>query len=244
MFASETSSDIRVAPPYAAWTGGVLADPAGSTAVRLFCFPCAGAGASAFREWPHSLPRTVALFPMQLPGREGRFMELAHTEFRPLIEGLARALVPLLDVPFAFFGHSMGAIIAFELARELRRTLGTQPVHLFVAGARAPHLPDRDIPNRYLSDSDFVARLRHWNGIPPRYWRRRSFSESCSRRFARTSFCARRMRIVSKSLSTARLQSLADAPMQRCAPGSSPPGACTRRGGSPCGFFPAVISSP
>jgi surfactin synthase thioesterase subunit len=104
---------------------------------------------------------------MQLPGREGRFMEVAHTEFRPLIEALAGALVPLLDVPFAFFGHSMGAIIAFELARELRRTLGTQPVHLFVAGARAPHLPDRDIPNRYLSDRDFVARLRHWNGIPP-----------------------------------------------------------------------------
>src|SRR5262249_1482612 len=98
--------------------------------------------------------------------REGRFMEPAYADLPALVGALVLAIAPLLDVPFAFFGHSMGAFIAFELARELRRTSRPLPVHLFVAAARAPHLPDRDTPYRSLADEEFVARLKRLNGFP------------------------------------------------------------------------------
>src|SRR4051812_38568638 len=87
--------------------------------LRLFCFPFAGGGASAFRLWSQGLPLTVDVCPVQPPGRETRFREPAYTRLPPLVTALADALRPHFDRPFAFFGHSMGAIVAFELAREL-----------------------------------------------------------------------------------------------------------------------------
>jgi medium-chain acyl-[acyl-carrier-protein] hydrolase len=83
----------------------------------------------------------------------------------PLVEALAAAL-PLAGVPFAFFGHSMGALIAFELARELARRGRPGPLHLFVSGRRAPQVPDREEPLHRLPDPEFVVRLRELNGTP------------------------------------------------------------------------------
>jgi medium-chain acyl-[acyl-carrier-protein] hydrolase len=71
-----------------------------------------------------------------------------------------------MDKPFVFFGHSMGALISFELARQLRRDYGKQPIQLFVSGRRAPQLRDRDLPTNTLPESDFVAELRRLNGTP------------------------------------------------------------------------------
>src|SRR5262245_51196446 len=107
-------------------------------AVRLFCFPYAGGAASAFRGWARSLPGSVDVCPVQLPGRESRFREPAFTRLGPLVEMLAESLRPCLDRPFAFFGHSMGAIVAFELSRRLQREHGRQPLRLFVSGCGAP----------------------------------------------------------------------------------------------------------
>jgi medium-chain acyl-[acyl-carrier-protein] hydrolase len=84
----------------------------------------------------------------------------------PLVEALAQALAPLLDRPFAFFGHSLGALVGFELARQLRRQSGISPVRLFVSAARAPQTAGRDRPTHSLPEGEFLGELRRLNGIP------------------------------------------------------------------------------
>ena len=134
--------------------------------LRLFCFPYAGGGASIFRTWSDGLPAEVEVCPIQLPGRGTRLMEPLFTQLSPLIRALAQALLPLLDKPFAFFGHSLGAVVSFELARQLRRQYGVQPVRLFVSASRAPQLPHRGLPVHTLPEGDFLAELRRLNGTP------------------------------------------------------------------------------
>ena len=95
--------------------------------LRLFCFPYAGGSALMFRTWSNALPADVEVCPVQLPGRSTRLTERPFTELSPLIQVLAQALSPLLDKPFAFFGHSLGALVGFELARQLRRQYGVNP---------------------------------------------------------------------------------------------------------------------
>ena len=91
--------------------------------LRFFCFPYAGAGASAFASWADLMPPEVELCAVQLPGRESRLREKPFVRLPPLVRAVRESLRPYLHKPFAFFGHSMGALISFELARELRRTL-------------------------------------------------------------------------------------------------------------------------
>jgi surfactin synthase thioesterase subunit len=134
--------------------------------LRLFCFPYAGGRASYVRLWPENLPSSVEVCAVELPARGRRLKEPPITRITPLVESIARALYPYLDKPFAFFGHSMGALISFELARELRREYGLQPAQLFVSGRRAPQIPDRDPPTNSLPEHDFVAELRRLNGTP------------------------------------------------------------------------------
>ena len=134
--------------------------------LRLFCFPYAGGGALIFRTWADGLPADVEVCPIQLPGRGTRLMEPLFTQLSPLIQALAQALLPLLDKPFAFFGHSLGALVSFALARQLRRQYGVQPVHLFVSAGRAPQLPHQGLPVHTLPEEDFLAELRRLNGTP------------------------------------------------------------------------------
>jgi surfactin synthase thioesterase subunit len=134
--------------------------------LRLFCFPYAGAGALIFRTWPDGLPADVEVCPVQLPGRGTRMRERPFTQLSPLVEALAEALVPLLDKPFAFFGHSLGALVSFELARRIRRQYGVHPVRIFVSGARAPQIPHRGTPIHTLPRKEFLAELRRLNGTP------------------------------------------------------------------------------
>lgn len=94
-------------------------------------------------------------------------MESPFTHLEPVVKNLASALLPYLDKPFAFFGHSMGALISFELTRLLRRDDQLSPVHLFISGRRAPQLPDSDSPIHDLPESAFLEELRHLNGTPP-----------------------------------------------------------------------------
>jgi medium-chain acyl-[acyl-carrier-protein] hydrolase len=134
--------------------------------LRLFCLPYAGGGASVFRGWAAALPADVEVCPVQLPGRESRLREPPFERARPLVEALAGALEPHLGMPFALFGHSMGAMLCFELARELRRRQWPPPLHLFVSGRRAPQLPAREAPIHDLPEPEFLARLRELNGTP------------------------------------------------------------------------------
>ncbi len=128
--------------------------------LRLFCFAYAGGGASVFRTWPGGLPRGVEVCALQLPGHESRIGEAPHRSVGPLVAALAEAIDPYLDRPFAFFGHSMGALVAFELARELRRTSRPRPVGLSLAAFRAPQLPNPNIRIHHLPDEMFAVVLR------------------------------------------------------------------------------------
>ena len=133
--------------------------------MRLFCFPYAGGGDSIFRSWQKGLPETIEVCPVQLPGRGSRITEPPFTELSPLVRGAGRALAPHLNKPFAFFGHSMGALVGFELARHLRRDCGPQPVRLFVSGRCGPQAL-RDPFTGDLPDSEFPEMLRRYNGTP------------------------------------------------------------------------------
>lgn len=135
-------------------------------AVRLFCLPYAGGSASVFRGWPDRLPPSVGVWAVQLPGRETRLKEPVFTRLGPLVQELAQAILPSLDRPCALFGHSVGALIAFELARHLRTQYGIRPVHLWAAACPAPQLPDADAPIHALPEPDFRERLRRFNGTP------------------------------------------------------------------------------
>lgn len=134
--------------------------------LRLFCFPYAGGGAAVYRGWADRMPGAIEVCPVQPPGRETRFGEPAFTRLGPLVAAATEGLRPYLDRPFALFGHSMGALVAFELARKWRRDFGLAPVHLFVSGCSAPQLDDTDSRCHTLPDPEFLEELRRLNGTP------------------------------------------------------------------------------
>jgi surfactin synthase thioesterase subunit len=134
--------------------------------LRMFCFPYAGGGASIYRGWAASLPGDLEVCPVQPPGREGRLREEPFTRPEPMVAAIADALQPYLEMPFVLFGHSMGAMLAFELARELRRRGQTLPRHIFACGRRAPQVPDREEPIHALPEPEFRDKLRELNGTP------------------------------------------------------------------------------
>ncbi len=160
------TSALEAVPTHFKWTG---ANPLKSDSQRrlyMLCFPYAGAGASVFREWALDLPSSVDVRAIQIPGRENRWSETPFTSMSSLVKSLSAALDPLLDLPFVLFGHSMGALVSFEFARQLRRETNKTPVHLFISGARAPQIPDPDPPIHQLPDLAFIGELQRLNGIP------------------------------------------------------------------------------
>jgi medium-chain acyl-[acyl-carrier-protein] hydrolase len=140
--------------------------PRPRAAYRLFVLPYAGGGVSHYRAWTKTLAESIELCLVHLPGREQRLFETPIRQVPPMAEAFANAVTPWLDRPYAFFGHSMGALISFETSRILRRRGQRLPVHLFASAHRAPHLPDSDPPVYHLPDADFIAKLRTLNGTP------------------------------------------------------------------------------
>lgn len=142
--------------------------PVTDARLRLICIPYAGGGAWSFRPWPQHLPADVEVLSVQLPGREDRLADEPFTRVGPLVAQLTEVVQPLLDKPCAFFGHSMGALLCFELLRELRRRGAPTAAHLFASGYRAPQLPARNPPIHELLDKDFVDEVsRLYDAIPP-----------------------------------------------------------------------------
>lgn len=134
--------------------------------LRLYCFPYAGGGASLFRKWADFLPDAIEVAAVQLPGRESRLHEAPFQRLEPMVEALTGAVRDHADLPFAFFGHSMGALIGFEVARSLRREHLPGPVHLIASGAAAPQIPRREPAIHGLSDGEFLSELHRYGGTP------------------------------------------------------------------------------
>lgn len=136
------------------------------TSLKLFCFPYAGGSSFTYRPWLADLPESIELCPVELPGRGTKIKSPLFRELKPLVAAIAQYLQPYLDKPFAFFGHSMGGILAFETVRLLRRDYGLMPVYLFVSGSRAPQILSKTAPIHDLSEAEFIAELRRLNGTP------------------------------------------------------------------------------
>jgi surfactin synthase thioesterase subunit len=111
-----------------------------------------------------ALPAGIEVCPVQLPGRENRLREQPFQQFAPLISTLAEALRPYLTVPYAFFGHSMGALVSFGLARQLRRQNDALPMHLFLSAYRAPQIRNAEPPLHQLPEAEFVGKVLSLNG--------------------------------------------------------------------------------
>ena len=135
-------------------------------AVRLFCCPYAGGSEAIFRVWQTALGPAINVVPLQLPGRGIRLREPLYRDMVPLVAAAAQAVAPHLDKPYAFFGHSMGAMISFELSRTLRKMYGMQPIHLFASGSCCP----QEVGPHYredLPETDIIDTLRKYAGTPP-----------------------------------------------------------------------------
>jgi medium-chain acyl-[acyl-carrier-protein] hydrolase len=141
--------------------------PRVNASFRMFCFPYAGSGPLAYRGWAENLPENVDVCYIHPPGREARLRERSYTDFPQLIEQLQSVVGVLLDRPYVFYGHSLGAVVAYEVARALRRSGKPEPQHLFVSASRAPHLRYEHQPARHLSDVDFLREMdRRYGAIP------------------------------------------------------------------------------
>jgi len=134
--------------------------------LRLFCFPYAGGGPKIYSKWSQSLPSSVELALVQFPGRGNRFSEPLITNLPDLVRALAQGLRPYFDKPFVFFGHSMGALLSFELARHIRKEFDLLPMHLFVSGRVAPNKIGLRRALHALPEPEFLEELRSLNGTP------------------------------------------------------------------------------
>ena len=134
--------------------------------LRMFCFPYAGGGASVFHAWSGALTPRVEVCPVQLPGREHWMKQRPFTSLPELVRSVFDALVPHMDAPFVLFGHSMGALLAFELVRFLRREGAPQPRHIIVSGCRAPHVAEPERITYNLPEPELLEELRTLNGTP------------------------------------------------------------------------------
>jgi surfactin synthase thioesterase subunit len=138
-----------------------------AAALRLICIPHAGGGAASFHQFATLLPAEIEMNAVQLPGRETRLAEAPYRRLAPLVEDLMNGIRDFTERPYAFFGHSMGALIAFELARALRREGLPLPRSIVVSGRRAPTVPNTEPPLHTLPDEAFVeALVRRYDAIP------------------------------------------------------------------------------
>jgi len=152
--------------------------PSASAPLRYWCFPYAGGGAAVWQAWSAALAPATELVAIRLPGRENRLREPCVTRLTPLVERLADEIAAATTSPYVLGGHSMGALLAFEVARRLRH-LGLPPPRALIAtGARAPHCPRTEPDLHALPDDVFVHEVNaRYGGIPAVMLENRDFLE-------------------------------------------------------------------
>lgn len=135
--------------------------------VRLVCLPWSGGSASGYWSLAKNLPEWMSVLAVQLPGREDRIGEQPWRRMEQIVEQVADALVPMLDRPLFVFGHSLGALVAHEVAQALRRKTGREPDGLIISGHAAPHRRRlSENPLHFASDDDLASYVRTLGGTP------------------------------------------------------------------------------
>lgn len=134
--------------------------------LRLFCFPYAGGGAHIFFPWQEKLSPWIELCAIQLPGRGTRFSDKPYTYHKQIVNELLINMDGYFDKPYAVFGHSMGALLAYELVQEIQKRGLPQACQLFVSGRRAMHINSESKSIYALPEPELIAELRKLNGTP------------------------------------------------------------------------------
>ena len=143
---------------------------------QLFCFPYAGGGASIFRPWKNYLGPEIGAYAIQLPGRESRFTEEPISDLITIAKASADAISEICSRPFAIFGHSLGAAIAYEVTAELEAR-GLKPAQLFISGRQSPNRKPLRAPISHLSDAEFIEQLKSYNTTPREIFENREILE-------------------------------------------------------------------
>ena len=136
------------------------------TKLRLFCFPYAGGSASVFSDWHKYLPDFVELCAIQAPGRGRRFTETPISCLKTKVALVHRELIQYTDIPYIFVGHSNGALLAYELARELQNSGNCNLAHIILSAKRPPHLPEIKPQMHDLPHSEFIRKLKEYDFTP------------------------------------------------------------------------------
>ena len=135
--------------------------------VRLFCLPYAGGSTRIFRPWLAKLPSQIELCAIQLPGRESRLRERPFSDAILLANAITNIIAPYLNAPYVLFGHSMGALISFEVARRIRALRLRPPLKLIVSGAPAPDRRASTYRTSSMTNFNVASRLKELGGTPP-----------------------------------------------------------------------------
>ena len=156
--------------------------PKQNAKIKLFCFHYAGGGASIFRSWTNNVIESAEVIAVQLPGREDRYNEALLTDIEKIIEKLCTYFEKQCirqSQPFVFFGHSLGALVAFELIRKLRRNKLVLPNHLIVSGSKSPQITNNKPLKYLLPDEQFIVELSKYNGIPEEVLNNKELIKMC-----------------------------------------------------------------
>jgi len=146
------------------WLGGKAIAVKGIT--QVICFPFAGGGASSFASWRRSLSPELNLIPLCPPGRERRHNETPVTDADTATDQIAQEIIKLTDQPVVFFGHSLGAQLAFETAHKLRQLGGPKVALLVISGSKPPSEPEGKNNWHLLPDEHFIQEISRLGGTP------------------------------------------------------------------------------
>lgn len=144
----------------------VVPKPALNPKLRLFCFPYAGGSIRTYMTWCKHFNSDVEVVLVQPPGRGDRFTEPAHENMTPYIAELMQYASYITDIPYVFFGHSLGSRVAFELSCKLKLLNMSLPVYFIASGSRAPHMKNKNASLYALPDNEFMEQLKKLNGTP------------------------------------------------------------------------------
>lgn len=145
----------------------LIRSPGSQRRFRLYCFSYAGGSVTSYLPWQAALGPAIEVCAVQLPGRGPRLAEPPIRSLPLLVETLAHLVPQQDDLPFAFFGHSLGGLAAFELARYCQRHHLPMPEHLFVSASNAPQYRPPSRRLHELDDANLIAALKEYNGTPP-----------------------------------------------------------------------------